>query len=377
MHTEFPQDADLVYLNHAGVGPWPKRSRDAVMRFADENIHRGATHYPRWLETEQRLRQRLAALINARSSDDLALVKNTSEGLSLIAYGLDWQRGDEIVINNEEFPSNRVVWESLRDQGVAVRDVASKGEDDPETLLIDGLTPRTRLLSVSSVQYGSGRRMDLPRLAAACRERGILFCVDAIQSLGALRFDLDTVDADFVVADGHKWMLGPEGLGLFYVRPALRHGLRLLQYGWHMVEHVGDYDRKDWQPAQSARRFECGSPNMLGVHALEASLSLLQDEVGMEAVETALLGNTDHLCQRIASEPALELLVDRRPGRCSGIVTFRAPGTDSADLHKQLMQAGVICAKRGGGVRFAPHFYTTTEQLDRAVDAVLAAVGGR
>ncbi|MCK8516504.1 aminotransferase class V-fold PLP-dependent enzyme [Methylonatrum kenyense] len=374
MHPEFPQDPDLVYLNHAGVGPWPKRTRDAVIRFSDENIHRGAADYPRWLETENALRERLARLIGAHAPHDIALVKNTSEGLSVIAHGLDWQAGDEVIINTEEFPSNRIVWESLHPRGVRIRDVDTRGADDPEQRLIAAMGSRTRLLSVSSVQYGSGRRMDLARLASACREHQILLCVDAIQSLGALQFDLASVAADFVVADGHKWMLAPEGLGLLYVRPELRERLTLHQFGWHMVEHAGDYDRKDWQPAQTARRFECGSPNMLATHALEASLSLLQDEVGMAAVESRVLANTGHLCDRLRQEPALELLSDPSPARRSGIVVFRSPGLDSAVLHRQLMQAGVICARRGGGVRFAPHFYNTPEQLDRALDTALAAL---
>ena len=374
MHPEFPQDEALIYLNHAGVGPWPKRARDAVARFADENIHRGAADYPSWIRTESALRERLARLIGARRPEDIALVKNTSEGLSVIAHGLEWRTGDEVIINTEEFPSNRIVWESLRSRGVAVQDVDIRCNEDPEQALIAAIGPNTKLLAVSSVQYGSGRRMDLARLAAACREHEVLFCVDAIQSLGALRFDLATVDADFVVADGHKWMLGPEGLGLLYVRPALRDQLSLHQFGWHMVEHAGDYDRKDWQPAASARRFECGSPNMLATHALEASLSLLQDDAGMAEVEAGILANTEHLCQRLTAEPALEVLSDRSPSRRSGVVVFRAPDLDSAVLHRHLMQAGVICAKRGGGVRFSPHFYNTPQQLDKAIDIALGAL---
>lgn len=374
MHPEFPQDPALIYLNHAGVGPWPIRARDAVTRFSDENIRRGAADYPRWLKTETALRERLARLIGACSADDIALVKNTSEGLSVIAHGLDWRAGEQVIINSEEFPSNRIVWESLQTRGVQIRDVATQGHPDPEQRLIDAIGPRTRLLSVSSVQYGSGRRMDLPRLVRACHEQGVLCCVDAIQSLGALRFDLAAVEADFVVADGHKWMLAAEGLGLLYVRPALRERLTLHQFGWHMVEHAGDYERGDWRPASTARRFECGSPNMLATHALEASLSLLQDEVGMDAVESAILANTDHLCARLAGEPALHLLSDRSPLRRSGIVVFRAPAMDSASLHRQLMENGVICARRGGGIRFAPHFYNTPQQLDKAVDIALAAL---
>ncbi|MDN3518482.1 aminotransferase class V-fold PLP-dependent enzyme [Aquisalimonas lutea] len=367
-HSQFPQDADVVYLNHAGVGAWPRRTADAVAAFARENAQRGAARYPQWLETEKLLRQRLADLVNAPSVDDIALVKNTSEALSLIAYGLDWAPGDEVVINRREFPSNRIVWESLQDQGVVVRDVDLGDGETPEDALITALGPRTRLLAVSAVQYGDGLRMDLDRLSGACREHGVLFCVDAIQQLGALRFDLQALDADFVVADGHKWLLGPEGLGLFYCRADLRGQLRLTQYGWHMVADAGNYDTVAWEPAATARRFECGSPNLLGVHGLEASLAVLQDDVGMAAVEAGVLANARHLLSRLESSSLLHVVSDPSADRLSGIVVFAAPGVDSKALYRGLMAEGIICAARGGGVRFSPHFYLEPAQLDYAVE---------
>ena len=368
-HPQFPQDADIVYLNHAGVGAWPRKTSEAVTAFAQENARRGAANYARWLETEQRLRQRLARLINAGDAEDIALIKNTSEALSFIAYGIEWSAGDEVIINDLEFPSNRIPWESLRDQGVTVRDVGLRNPEQAsvEDALIAAMGPRTRLLTVSAVQYGIGLRMDLKRLAQACRERGILFCVDAIQQLGAFNFDLARVDADFVVADGHKWLLGPEGLGLFYCRPELREQLRLTQYGWHMVENAGDFDTKTWQPAASARRFECGSPNLLAVHALDASLEVLQDDVGMPAVEAELAANVGYLIERIGESANLEVVSDTSPGRRSGIVVFQADGVDSKRLYRALRAEGVICAARGGGVRFSPHFYLSAVQLDYAV----------
>src|SRR5690606_33639764 len=281
MQAEFPHEPGLIYLNHAGVAPLPRRAAEAVRAFAAEAATRGARNYPRWLAVEASLRQRLARLLGTPSSDDIALVKNTSEGLSMVAYGLDWQPGDAVIINNHEFPSNRIVWESLAQRfGVDVRDVDLDAAPTPEDALIDALDARARLLAVSSVQFGSGLRMDLVRLAQACRSNGTLLCVDAIQSLGALRLDVASLQADFVIADGHKWMLGPEGLGVFYSRPEARERLKLTQYGWHMVEQAGDFDRRAWEVASSARRFECGSPNMLGIHALEASLALLE-EVGL------------------------------------------------------------------------------------------------
>jgi Selenocysteine lyase len=373
---EFPLRAGLIYLNHAAVGVWPRRTSAAVQAFAEENMLQGAADYSRWLGVERDLRSRLVCLLGAGASDDIALVKNTSEGLSLLAYGLDWKEGDNIVSARGEFPSNRIVWESLRPLGVHLR-LADITGPDPEAALVDLCDERTRLLAVSSVQYGTGLRLNLKRLGRFCRDRGILFCIDAIQSLGALVFDARACHADVVVADGHKWMLGPEGLAVFYTHPRLRERLRLLQYGWHMVEHAGDFERLEWRPAESARRFEPGSPNMLGIHALHASLGLLL-EVGMRKVETELLARTRRLLQLVAGEERLQLLSPPEPERLAGIVTFRRRDLDAgghAALHRHLTARSVICALRGGGLRFSPHFYTPMADLERAVAEVCAFPG--
>ncbi|MBS7661196.1 aminotransferase class V-fold PLP-dependent enzyme [Pseudomonas lalucatii] len=356
IRDEFPQVAGLRYLNHAAVAPWPRRAVAAVGRFAEQNARHGARDYPLWLQVENSLRERLARLLNAPSSADIALVKNTSEALSFVAFGLDWKPGDQVVISDEEFPSNRVAWEALRPQGVEVLQIGLHGKD-PEARLLAACGPRTRLLAISAVQYASGLRLDLERLGHGCRQRGVLFCVDAIQQLGALPFDVQSGQCDFAMADGHKWLLGPEGLGVFYCRSELREQLRLHEYGWHMLEHPGDYQRKDWQVARSARRFECGSPNMLGAMALEASLSLLE-EVGMEDVGRAVQERTQWLLEGLAGLPGLSLHSPRNPARRAGIVTFSLAGWNNQALYDRLRREQVICAQRGGGIRLSPHFYS-------------------
>jgi selenocysteine lyase/cysteine desulfurase len=365
---EFPQDDCLVYLNHAAVAPWPARTAAAVSAFARENVSRGATDYAAWTERETELRRQLAQLINARSADEIALAKNTSEALSFVANGISWSAGDNIVSSDEEFPSNRMVWEVLAPRGVELREVALRGSDgaDPEARLEAACDARTRLIAVSSVQYASGLRLDVERLGRFCTRGHILLCLDAIQSLGALAFDVQACNADFVVADGHKWMLGPEGVALFYVRAERLGELRLSEHGWHMTSRPGDYDSRAWQPAPSARRFECGSPNMLGVHALSASLSLLM-EVGIEAVEAAVLERSAHLITRFRDDPRYRLLTPARDRLRSGIVTVKPMERDAARLHAQLRARGVICAHRGGGLRFSPHFYTPMAKIERAL----------
>jgi len=366
IQNEFPLRDDLTYLNHAAVGVWPRRTAEAVQAFAEENMLQGATNYPAWMRVERELRTRLQCLLNAESPDDIALVKNTSEGLSLVAYGLDWRHGDNIVLTDQEFPSNRIIWESLQSLGVEPRPARLSESGSAEAAIISRCDERTRLVSISSVQFGTGLRLDLRKLGQFCRANNILFCVDAIQSLGALKLDVQAVQADFIVADGHKWLLGPEGLALFYTRPDAREKLRLNQYGWHMVQHAGEFDRLDWKIAKGGRRFEPGSPNMVAIHALNASLSLLL-EIGMERVETAVLKNASILMDLINQQAGLELITPDEEGRFGGIVTFRHHATDAQTICRSLMNRNVICAARGGGVRFSPHFYNQPKQLELAV----------
>jgi selenocysteine lyase/cysteine desulfurase len=367
---EFNLRKDIIYLNHAGVAPWPLRTVKAVQEFADENMTQGSLRYPAWLEVETGLRKQAHKLINAPSPFDIALLKNTSEALSFVAYGLKWKNGDNIVSCNQEFPSNRIVWQSLSQKGVEFREAEISKADNPEDALFSLVDNNTRLITISSVQFSTGLKMDLQRIGEFCKKRNILFCLDAIQSLGAIQFDVQQIQADFVMADGHKWMLGPEGLALFYSNPDARDRLHLNQYGWHMVEAAGDFDRREWSIAKSARRFECGSPNMLGIYALNASLSLLL-EVGMADIEKEILNRSEYLFDKINATHELELITLTGKGRYAGIVTFRRTGIDSASLYQYLMQNKVVCALRSGGIRLSPHFYTPYEQLDHVIDLVM------
>lgn len=366
--SEFTVLEDIVYLNHAAVSPWPRRASAAVTVFAEENRLRGAQHYPDWLAVEQRLRERLKRLIGARSPDEIALLKNTSEGLSVIAHGIAWRPGDNVVYPAQEFPSNRIVWESLVDRGVELRPVDVYAQADPEAALLGMIDGRTRLLSVSSVQYDTGLRLDLTRLGRACESAEVLFCVDAIQSLGALPLNVREIRADFVVADGHKWLLGPEGLALFYCRRELLERLELHQFGWHMTEHPHDFECRDWVPATTARRFECGSPNMLGIHALDASIGLLE-ELGAVRIAEQVLDNSKYLIEKIGMMSSdYALFTPSEPSRHAGIVSFRPLRQDVVELHRRLTAANVICAVRRGALRLSPHCYTPHAHLDRALE---------
>ena len=368
-HPEFPLTKELICLNHAAVAPWPKRTSQAVKIFAEQNTRYGSHYYLDWLKKEAELRRQLKTLLNASSADDIALVKNTSEAISFVAYGLPWAKGDNIVSSNEEFPSNRIPWESLANQGVELRQADLLSKSSPEEALFSLVDSNTRLIAISSIQFASGLRMDLNKIGRFCKDNNILFCIDAIQSLGAVEFDVQAYHADFVMADGHKWMFGPEGLGVFYTNPESRSKLKLTQYGWHMMANIHNYENKPWEIHPTAQKFECGSPNMLGIHAWSASLSLLL-ETGMDTIEAKIYENAVYLMDKISENSKLILINDQNAKLKSGIVLFKHLAVDNNQLYRHLQNNGVVCALRGGGIRFSPHFYHSKDEFDRAMAAI-------
>lgn len=368
LEREFPQDPGLIYLNHAALGPWPKRCGDAIQAFAKQNVYRGAADYEIWYRTEAALREKLAWLINAPTHKDIAIMKNTSECLSAIAWGLDWKPGDNLVVGRQEFPSNLLPWRALKRVGVETREVDLYQDKEPEILLMDAIDENTRLLSVSAVQFDTGLAMDLERLGQACEDRGILFCVDAIQGLGALPFDVQAVKAHFVAADGHKWLLAPEGAALFYIAEEVRESLSLYQQGWRMVDDYFVFDRSDWTPSKSARRFEAGSGNTLGMIGLDASLSLFQD-LGIDTVSERLTRNARLLMDGLGDISGVRLITPDEPGRFAGIVTFKIKGVKDQDVHRGLVDKGIVCSVRNG-VRLAPGFYHCSDQMLATVESV-------
>jgi selenocysteine lyase/cysteine desulfurase len=359
---EFPVLKHGFYANHAAISPWPRVTARAVAAFAEENCNQGSAAYKYWLQRESRLRQRLASLLNAASPGDIALLKNTTEGISTVAGGIAWSNGDNVVIPKDEFPSNRLPWLALQRVGVEVREVDIRCADDPEQALVSQMDERTRLLSVSSVQWVDGLRLRLETLGEACRQNGVRFFVDAIQHLGALQIDVEACNIDFLAADGHKWLLAPEGIAVFYCREAAREELQLSQHGWHMVDEPYQFDRQQWQPSATATRFEAGSPNTLGQVALHASVSLLQ-QVGMVNVEACVSANTRALVAGIESIPGLEPVRPFDPQRVSGIVSLKPLNTDLSRFFQALTARQLSCTIRGGAIRLSPHFYQCGEPI--------------
>ena len=362
LQEQFPVLAEGLYLNHAAIAPWPRRTAEAVQAFAAENLEDGPARYAEWIRRTGKLRNRLARLTGADGAADIALLKNTTEGISAVAWGLDWRAGNNLVLPQDEFPSNRLPWLAQRSRGVEVREIDIRLAADAEATLIGAMDSRTRLLAVSSVQWSDGFRLDLQRLGDACHRRGALFFVDAIQHLGALPLDVAACRIDYLAADAHKWLLGPEGIAVFHSSARARPLVQLLQQGWHMVDDAWNFQRTDWTPSAEARRFEAGSPNSLGQTALHASVGLLLER-GMESVANRVLANTENLLAKLQALSGVRLVSRTEPARRSGIVNFAVDGLPAGELHRRLSRVGVTCALRGGGIRLSPHFYQGEEEI--------------
>ncbi|MBF0624378.1 MAG: aminotransferase class V-fold PLP-dependent enzyme [Magnetococcales bacterium] len=381
--AEFPHPPGLVYLNHAGVSPLPRRAAAAVRQALALLVEEGAARYP-VLDRIQEDCRRVCARLLQGDPERLAFVPNTSEGLSFIGLGLDWAAGDAIVTTDQEFPSNAVIWRDLaRRHGLEIITVPSlpDGGVAAERLLA-AVTPRTRVLAVSSVQFGSGAVVDLAQLGAGLRGTEVLLVVDAIQGLGALPMAPDRLGIDALCADGHKWLLGPEGLGILYLSPKALERVTPRVLGWHSVANAGDYHTIITDPRPGARRFEAGSPNLLGAAALGASVDLLL-AAGPETVRDRVLALTAALADGLRELGCtLHTPLDDQGHPRAGIVVFSHPGMATADLHRALRARGLFHAHRGAGLRYAPHYYQDGTDVERALDfrAVLegmAVSGGR
>jgi len=366
---EFPILQHGHYANHAAIAPWPRATARAVADFATENAELGPQKYALWLSRETELRQMLSSILNADSADDIALLKNTTEGICTVANGIDWRKGDNVVLPLAEFPSNRLPWMALKDLGVDIREVDIRATADPEQALIACMDKHTRLLSVSAVQWTDGLGLKLEVLGAACRQNDILFFVDAIQQLGAIQLDVQACGIDFLAADGHKWLLAPEGVAVFYCREGVRDQLKLSHQGWRMVEKPYQFNRDEWLPAEAASRFEAGSPNMLGQIALHASVNLFLQH-GMHHVEAAVRKNSLRLAESLSGIPGVELARPFEPRRCAGIVSFNVPGREIFELHRALMSSHLVCAVRGQSIRLSPHFYQAGEPLQDILNVI-------
>ncbi|GJM08335.1 MAG: hypothetical protein DHS20C11_06110 [Lysobacteraceae bacterium] len=366
---QFGLDEELIYLNHAALGPWPEVTVRAMHEFTRQVSKRGCSDVEIWKRTEREARQAFAALINAPSAADISLLKNTSEALSTIANGIAWRRGDNIVLPTEEFPSNRMMWDQLAGKGVVIRHVKTHGEADPESRLLDCVDQRTRVVTVSAVHYGNGLRLDVQRLGRELAGHDCLFCIDAIQQLGAVPLDVQLCHADVVACGVHKWLLAPEGTAMLYTRAERRAEISMSQWGWRALARPLDLAPDRWQIAKDARRYESGSHNTLGLTGTTASINLLLT-IGIEHIAEHLWSLGDQLIAGFESMGHIVATPQERARR-AGIIAIKLPHPNR--VVKQMAAQNVVLAARDRLLRIAPHIHNRPAQLDQLL-SVLGAM---
>ena len=361
----FPITRTCHYLNHAAVSPTSTRVRDAVQGWVGDLVSHGMNNIAHWVVRERETRT-LAARILGASVEEIAFVRSTSHGLGMFAEGLPWQTGDEVAVCTElEYPANVYPWMHLASRGVSIKSIEACEGGVTREAVAKAIGPRTRVVSVSSVEFATGVASDLEAIGALCRERGVLFCVDGIQSVGAFPIDVVKANIDFLSADSHKWQLGLPGIGVAFVRREVIGRLRPSVVGWKSVKNPLDFDHLHFELRDDAARLEEGTQSFATILGMGAALALL-DEVGIDRVGLHIadwLTEIEKVLASVGLDPGPRAEVRK------GILTFRPPRGTAEDFVSRAGKAGIVLSPRRGRVRVSPHFYNGEAEL-----AALAAL---
>lgn len=361
----FPVTRNLIYFNHASLGPLSIRAAEAMEQFVRDQRDHGALHWKRWYAEDARFRESAAKLIGAQP-DEIAILKNTSEGLSFVAQGIRWRDGDNVITTALEFSSNWTPWKRLEPRGVECRIASSFDASDIEAL-IDG---RTRLVTVSAVAFHNGAVADLEAIGEVCARRNVRFCVDAIQALGVLPLDVQKAKVDFLAADGHKWTCGPESAAIFYVARERREELEVIETGWTNVDRQGKFIECSVELLPDARRFEAGTLNTAGIYGMRAAMDLVL-ELGVETIRehavriaTLLADGLESIGWTVASpRPIGSPIIGATPPNVEKSIRW---------LHGEIEKKGIVTAPREGLLRFSPHYYNDEDEVGRVIEALRA-----
>ncbi|HMO80559.1 MAG TPA: aminotransferase class V-fold PLP-dependent enzyme [Pyrinomonadaceae bacterium] len=365
----FPALDTFAYLNSAAVSPPPQPAVDAVISQLRDVSSNGSENYPLWVEKKDRARKLVSEMLNVRP-ENIAFMRNTSDGIASVAAGLVWNAGDNIVSFEKEFPANYYAWRQVRDRfGVELRLCPEReGRIDLDEF-IGMIDSKTRVVAISAVQYASGFRTDLERLGRAARSVGALFVVDIIQGLGAMGFDLPAQYVDVAAGASHKWLCAPEGCGIVYVSDRARNMLEPAFVGWISVETPWDFADLEQPFRPNALAWESGTGPSSLFYGLEASLNIIS-EVGLAKIDKYLLGLSDQVCDA-SRRKGYTIVSSRVPGEASAIVSIKsARGVDAADLYRDLRDVGVIVSARGDRLRISPHFFNIESDIERFVEAL-------
>jgi selenocysteine lyase/cysteine desulfurase len=366
--SEFPVARHWAYFDHAAVAPLPRRSGQVLRAWTNQQEDHGVVAWPECERRLESIRDQVARLIHA-DRDEVAFINSTTHGIGLVAEGFPWREGDSVVTVSDEYPSNIYPWMNLASRGVALRMVPTRCgriQLDDLTEAIDG---STRILAISHVEFATGFRNDLDALAELCRSRGVALFIDAIQGLGPFRIDVRKTPIDFLAADGHKWLLGPEAAGLLFVRREWIDRLRPIGVGWHSV--VGSYNAPEvaFELKPSAQRWEGGSFNMPGLLTFGASVELFL-EWGLDATSRRICDRAEAVREAAASA-GWSVYGSPRAADRSSIVVLERPGVDPSEAARRLRaQHQVVASCRRGRLRLSPHVYNNEDDVNRLRDGL-------
>jgi len=363
--NQFPFTSNKIYLNHAGVSPLSTDVREKMDWFINNRSFGEIEFFEEMVELRDQTRSLAAQIINA-DADSVAFTSNTSTGFNWLAQGIKWKKGDQIILTDLEFPSNVYPFMNLEKEGVEIVFVKNKNgcinTEDIEKVI----TPKTRMISISFVEFSSGYRNDLLAIGALCKHHNLIFSVDAIQGLGVIPLDVKTCHIDFLSSGGHKWLMGPMGIGLMYVAPRIFDKITPAFVGWDSVKNSQDYLNYNFDLLPDARRFEYATQNHLGICGLSASLDILH-HIGIAAIEQHLLILGKQMVDRLP-DFGMKFLGHEDPFYWSGIYTFSSP--DAEELFMFLKKHNVICSIRDGALRFSPHFYNNRDDINDVIDLI-------
>ena len=366
--SEFPVTETYIYMNHAGVAPLSRPVRDAMAGFLEDATVNGAVNAKLWEETAETCRGAAARLINADPTE-IAFMKNTTQGILIAANGVDWRAGDNVVTTAVEFPANVYPWWCLKERyGVQTRMVPERAGRIHVEDIASAIDERTRVVTISHVEFASGFRNDIQALGEICREYDIWFVVDAIQSLGAIEVDVQSCNVDILAADGHKWLLAPEGAAIFYCADEKRERLINTNVGWASVVNPRDFLNYDLMQKPDATRFEEGSYNSVGLYGLKAAIELLLD-IGISVIKARILELTAHLIAGLEAK-GYRVVTPRANSERAGIVIFESDRHTPTEIYESLYAENIITAERGSGVRVSPHFYNTISEIERLLEVL-------
>jgi selenocysteine lyase/cysteine desulfurase len=356
----------IIYFNHASTGPITTIVKDRIESFLKERSEDKIDDYYGFKDVADKTKVMIGEMINC-NEDRIAFLDNTTNGIIWLAQGIEWKAGDRIILNDVEFPANVYPFLQLKEKGVEIDFIKSTNGIVTAEEIINSIHPRTKLISISFVQFLSGYRIDLEKIGKICKEKGIIFSVDAIQGLGAVRLDVEKFNIDFLASGTQKWLLGLQGLAFIYVRTELQDKMKSAPIGWLAVKDAWNLLDFDLTTKETAERFQPGTLNNLGIYAFNSSMKLFK-EFGFDEIEKQVISNSKYFIDELVKIGYNSPVLSLPEKHLSGIVSFRSENAQK--IFDILSQKKIVCSLREGYIRFAPHFYNTKQEIDFVVDTL-------